>query len=100
VVGVLARLVDVFAKDQPILVLDEKVARGVGLATNLSEDGGDIYVNVWILVEHPPKPAEVVAVPGHVSKDEGRFRMARGQIVALGHQGLERRVTLRRARAT
>src|SRR5262245_9622030 len=75
VVRIFVGLIAVFPEENPVLILEEKVARGARLAADIVQDGGNVVVRVRILIEQLAGAREVVGVPPEVRQDELRVRM-------------------------
>src|SRR6267154_75667 len=89
---VFVHLVDVFAHQDAVLILRQKIVRGVGLAAKFGKHRRDVHVNVRMLIEKFSKPPKVVAVKGEMRGNEFRSRVHRKKMIAFRHQRFKRRI--------
>src|SRR6266436_7728983 len=83
---VFVHFVDVFAHQYAVLILRQKIVRGVGLAAKFGQHRGNIHIYVGVLIEKFSKSPKVVAVKGEMRGNEFRSRVHRKKMIAFRHQ--------------
>lgn len=72
-------------------VLEEETARGVRLAAQFRNAGGNIHEKIGTAVEQPPHPGQILRITPHMRADERRVRVPRHQPGKRLDQHRERR---------
>ena len=89
---VFVHFVDVLSHEDAILILRQKIVGGIRLAAEFGKYGGDVHVDVGMLVEKFAEARKIVAVKAEMRRDEFRARMHGEKVIALGHERFKRRI--------
>src|SRR5713101_8056643 len=79
---VFVHLVDVFAHQHAVLILDQKIVCRIGLPPQFRKHRGDIHIHIGILIKQLPQPLQVVSMKTKMRGDEIRLRMLCKQMIA------------------
>ena len=82
---VFIHIVDVFSHQHAILIFHQEIMRRIGLASQLGEHCGDVYIHIWQGVEEFAEALQVIAVKREMRGNKVRPRVFGEEMVPLGH---------------